>query len=240
MQQARKTLTRLTIILGMLCPLHACSDVPKQYAAEAIEASVVDAETKKPLEGVVVTANWQLEEGTLGGNRSAGQLMVMEAVTDKNGRFAFPAWGPKWIWKGFLVNADPKLLLFKSGYEYRELYNEYSGAPELRTRKLRYSDWNGKTIVLKPFRETLAKYKEHFEDLNSALEHITTDDPNECYWKKIPKMIRAMNRERERLIAQGVNPHTLSSIDKELLMNDKYFTEKGGCGSPKTFFGDIQ
>lgn len=229
----------LFVLLGLLITQPACS-ASFTYSADPIEAWVIDAETKKPLEGVVVTANWDLEEGTLGGNRSAGQLMVMETVTDKNGRFAFSAWGPKLALTSHLVNHDPQMLLFKSGYEYQSLANEPRANYNKSTK--RYSEWNGKTIMLKQFRGTLAEYKGHFEDLNSALEHITTDDPKECYWKRIPKMIRAMNRERERerLIAQGANPHTLSSIDKELLMNDKYFTEKGGCGSPKTFFGDIQ
>lgn len=214
----------LCVLLGALATQSACSDVPKQYSAEAIEARVVDAETKKPLEGVVVTANWQLEEGTLGGNRSAGQLMVMETVTDKNGRFTFPAWGPKWLWKGFLVNADPKLLLFKSGYEYRELYNEYSSAPELRTRKLRYSDWNGKTIELKRFKGTMEEYVRHLSFLMTGLSFIEDD----CQWKKTPKMLMALQKQADAFKASGIVT-AIYSVDY-MPTNEKK------CGSVKEYF----
>ena len=89
-------LLKILFVLGTLMALPACAG-PLTYSAEAIEAKVIDADTKKPLDGVVVTANWQLEEGTLGGNVQAGQLMVMEAVTGKDGKFAFPGWGPKTV-----------------------------------------------------------------------------------------------------------------------------------------------
>src|SRR3990172_3705709 len=87
----------LPALLLIFClPLTACALVSLKYSAEPIEARVVDAETKQPLEGVIVTANWELVEGTLaGGPRVLGQMMVMEAVTDANGRFSFPALGPK-------------------------------------------------------------------------------------------------------------------------------------------------
>lgn len=228
----------LFVILACLATLPACAALT--YSAEPIEAWVIDTETKKPLEGVVVTANWQLEQGTAGGNIQAGQLMVMEAVTDKEGRFSFPAWGPKTTWQSFLVNDDPQLLFFKSGYEYRRLNNPYSSDRELRLRPDRRSVWNGKTIELKLFKSGLKEYEELFEDFNHMLERIATDQPTECHWKNLQKTIRAMNQERSRLVALGVNPNTLSSIDNELLMNDLFYTKKGGCGSPKEFFGGFK
>ncbi|MHB8535099.1 MAG: peptidase associated/transthyretin-like domain-containing protein [Sulfuricaulis sp.] len=143
-------LLKILFVLGALVSLPACAG-PLTYSAEPIEAWVVDAKTKQPLEGVVVTANWQLEEGTLGGSVPAGQLMVLESVTDKNGRFFFPAWGPKRVPKGHLVNDDPQLLLFMSGYEYQRLNNPYSSNRELRLRPVRRSVWSGRTIELKKF-----------------------------------------------------------------------------------------
>ena len=226
----KRNIRCLCVILGTLIAQSACSDVPKQYAAEAIEARVVDAETKKPLENVVVTANWQLEEGTLGGNRSAGQLMVMEAVTDMNGRFAFPAWGPEWVWKGFLVNEDPQLLLFKSGYEYRRLSNEYSSAPELRTRKVRRSDWNGRTIELKPFKGTVQGYANHLSSFGTSLRFIIDDN---CGWKKIPRMLIAVSQQSDIFYQQGI--FALYSINRHLPT-----TNTAKCGSIKEFFKSYQ
>src|SRR6266849_1854255 len=87
----RSPLARIFALICLL-PLQACATT---YSAEPIEAWVVDADSGQPIEGVVVTANWELEIGTLGGNIPVGQIMVMETVTDQKGRFYFPAWGPK-------------------------------------------------------------------------------------------------------------------------------------------------
>lgn len=234
----RKLLFFPLLLMVLLLPLQSCAFY---YSAEPIEAWVVDANTKQPLEGVIVVAHWQLKGGLEGGNPVA-QMMVMETVTDKNGRFHFPGWGPKLrSLSGRLKTESPEILLFKSGYEYQSLRNELTnetlrGELEIPLK----SDWNKKTIKMEKFKGTVEAYKNNFESFNRGLERIAADNPEECGWRKIPNTIRAMNHERMRLMAQGVNPNTLSSIDKELLMNDDYFTKKGSCGSPKEFFKDIQ
>lgn len=231
-------LFRAALLFTMLLPLQACGFV---YKAEPIQAWVVDAETHQPLEGVIVVAHWQLKGGLEGGN-PVGQMMVMETVTDAKGRFYFPGWGPKpRSLKGRLKTRSPGILLFKSGYAYRDLENELNneslrGKLEMPLR----SDWHGKTIEMERFKGTMEAYKNNFESFNRGLERIAADNPGECGWRKIPNTIRAMNHERVRLMAHGVNPDTLSSVDRELLMNDDYFTKKGSCGSPKEFFKDIQ
>lgn len=231
--------------LALLVPLQACSRYPSTYSAEAIEGWVVDGETKKPLEGVIATANWQLEIGTVGGNVPAGQMMVMETVTDKNGRFYFSGWGPKRRPRGdfsllasrpHLVHRDPQLLLFKRGYRYHRLQNkvvtDYNKGP------LRKSDWNGKAIELKKFTGSAEEYARSFERFNNELGHIVADNPEHCYWKDIPRTVMSMQRQRELLEKKGINPHTLSTIDERLFTNDEYFSKKGTppCGSPKEFF----
>src|SRR5689334_6350161 len=64
------------------------------YKAEAIEGWVVDSETGKPIEGVVVVAHWQLQGGFEGGT-PLRELKIFEAVTDHSGHYSFPAWGPE-------------------------------------------------------------------------------------------------------------------------------------------------
>lgn len=210
---------------------------PPVYYARSIEGRVVDAETGQPLKSVIITANWQLERGTFGGNVPAGQIEVKETVTDTDGRFRFPAWGPQITFRGGLVYDDPQLLVFKPGYRFRELRNTL--VSDYNTSWIRNSDWDGKTIELKKFEETIEAYENQFESFNDNLEHIAAENPEECGWKQIPSTIRAMYQERMRLIALGANPHTLASIDKRLMMNDEYFTKEGNCGSPKAFFGDF-
>lgn len=232
----------LFIILVCLATLPACA-TPLRYTAEPIEAKIIDAETKQPLPGVIVVAHWELEHGTLGGNVSSGQLKVMEAVTDKDGKFSFPGFGPEIVWNSFLLNYDPRLLLFKNGYRYRVLFNEYDSSRELRTHPIRRSEWNGRTIELKSFKGTMKEYVRRFDDWNNGLDQIIERNPKECNWKKLPQAIIGTEQERKKILAQiriqdGVDSRTVGSIYQDILYNNNWYTKNGGqgCGSPKEFF----
>lgn len=228
----------LFLLLGLLIVQPACTASPLFYSAEAIEATVIDAETRKPLEGVIVVANWQLEEGTFGGNVQAGQLMVMEAVTDKDGKFHFPGFGPKTVWKGHLVNEDPHLLLFKSGYEYKRLFNHISmsGYREHVLKQVRSSDWNGKTIEMKRFRGTQEEYAEHVHQLDNGLEWARYGD--DCEWKKTPRILVALHRMSEYFNSQGVRLRGWQ-IGARIRKVADVGNEKQ-CGSPQEFFKNYQ
>ena len=104
-------------------PLLAACTVTYQFAP--IEAWVVDAETGKPLEGVVVTANWELVKGSLDGERYVGQLEVKETVTDKSGRFFFEGFSKEDRSGAELRGKDPQILIFKAGYEFQRFVNPF-------------------------------------------------------------------------------------------------------------------
>ncbi len=209
---------------------------PFGYRAEAIEAWVIDTDTKKPLQGVIVTANWQLEGGWEG-HYPMGQLRVMETVTDKAGRFSFPAWGPKRPKKGTLKSKDPQLLFFKPNYKFLGLRNAFRKARDWQP--VRRSDWHGKTIELKKFNGSTVEYARNFEQLNHELE-FATRQPKDCNWKDIPRTIRAMRDESKSLQEKGMR--NVYSIDWHLILNDENFVKRGGakCGSPKEFFQNYQ
>ena len=95
------------------------------YQFDPIEAWVVDAETGKPIEGAVVTANWELVKGSLDGERYYGQLEVKETVTDQNGRFFFEGFTKEDDSWAELRESDPQVLIFKAGYEFQRFTNDY-------------------------------------------------------------------------------------------------------------------
>ncbi len=220
-----KFIVQWLLLLASTLPLAACA-MPLTYSAEPIEARVIDADTQQPLAGVIVTANWQLEKGTPGGNIQVGQLMVMEAVTDKDGKFTFPGWGPKTVWKGFFTNEDPQLLLFKSGYEYQRLYNKYNSTRELRTRKVRRSDWSGKIIELKPFKGTQEVYARTLSSLSISLR-FAYDNEN-CEMKSVPRMLITLYLEEKRFREAKVY-NSLPSLNHEL--HDSEYQDKCGIRS---------
>lgn len=217
-------------------PLQACATT---YSAEPIEAWVVDAETTQPIEGVVITANWELEEGTVGGNRPAGQIMVVETVTDNKGRFYFSAWGPKSTHltlphpltsEPHLVNRDPHLLFFKSGYKWLGLENSFSF--DYNKGSLRKSDWNGKTIKLEKFKGSLKEYAAHLNFLTTPLRFVEED----CNWKAIPRIILAVDEEYRLFRKNGISTglhliDTLEGVSRSVGRQ---------CGSAREFFERAQ
>lgn len=227
---------RYVIFVLMLLPLSSCASF--LYSAKPIQAWVKDAETGKPLEGVIVTANWQLEGGIEGGNPVA-QAMVMETVTDKNGRFYFPGWGPKLrSMEGRLKTESPQILMFKSGYSYVALVNKLT--MEALRGELEYplrSDWNGKTIKLEKFRGTMEQYAEHVYDLSREMDRMLdfAQGDNECDWKKVPRMLVELNRMGVYFENQSLKPDPWHHI-----MRIEDIPVKSHCGSPKEFLRDFQ
>ncbi len=230
----------MRLLFSLLLPglfmlaLPACAGL--MYSAEPMEARVVDAETKQPLKDVVVTANWQLEQGTMGGNIQVGQLMVIETVTDEQGKFSFPGFGPKLAVTSHLVNDDPQLLIFKGGYHYQALRNEYSSKPELRTRMVRRSDWNGKTIELNPFEGTMEEWAEHVSNLGRNMDFILdfARGDKDCNWKKTPRMLAALHKLSLYFDAQGIKLKGWRGGEHVLRIED--IPRNSNCGSVAEFF----
>lgn len=206
------------LVLAML--LQGCSN---HYSAQPIEAWVVDADTKQPIEGVIVAARWKLEYGMEGGYASL--LNTLETETDKNGRFYFPAWGPKKIPDGLpsearLKDSDPALELFKSGYRVQALKNDKPIASMSgHGTSLRSFDWNGRKIQLTKLRGTQDEYGYRLPEF-FFLES--------CEWQYLPKMILATIREQERFKEQNV-PFPGGISIKSLPGQDR-------CGSAEYFF----
>lgn len=221
-----KRLRKLSYVLliGLFFPLQACS---KTYSAKPIEAWVVDAETKQPLEGVIVVALWELKYGWEGGG--AYPLTVMEAVTDKNGRFYFPAWGPKPIPEHLpsetrLKDWDPVMVFYKKDYTYLMLTNDrpirsMSG----HGSSTRTSEWNGKTIPLTKFRGSIDQYAENLDRFDSQLYPIFFNG-RKCEWKGMPRLLTSLIKERNRMLDAGITSFSLGFLNFQNADNEH-------CGS---------
>ncbi|MES2047555.1 MAG: hypothetical protein V4447_04080 [Pseudomonadota bacterium] len=208
------------------------------HTAEPIEAWVVDADNGQPISDVVVVANWQMKGGMEGGN-DVGQLMVMETVTDKKGRFFFPGWGPKIAWAGRVKSDRPQFLIFKTGYKPQSLSNyPLIDDPHAHDIVLK-SEWNGKTIKLgKPAAEPKDRLWE-FVEFNIDVQTVT-GSYEACEWKNIPKMLSEIHIQRLALIEQRItnDVNDIRSIDKYILSVAESYAREGNskCGSPKDLF----
>lgn len=135
--------------------------------------------------------------------------MIMEAVTDEQGAFAFPGWGPKRWTKGGIRDYAPHLLFFKPGYQSIGLSQK--NAMAMSPEHMR-SDWDGAKIPLHPFRFGLEEYRWALSHpavtVNSMLDH------GECSWKAIPRFLATMEQQRLTLASGGVTWFTpLDTLD---------------------------
>jgi hypothetical protein len=223
-----RLLAKSTLFLTAVLPIAACGGMPV-YSASPIEAWVVDAETSQPLEGVVVTANWQLITGSLGGGEiPKGQLMVMESVTDRNGRLYFEGWTKTNFSTGELRNQDPYIVMFKPAYQFYAFLSNYSPG-RIFLGPHRKSALSGQTIRLARFTGTLEAYADQLSAYDNL--HNVVDD---CEWKRIPRMILALSEERgrikalnQRLVVRVPDISSLEGLSKR-------------CGSAAEFFGAYQ
>jgi hypothetical protein len=222
---------RLLPIVLAAASVQACVTA-HTYSAKPITATVVDAETGEPLEGVNVVAHWVLRNRTTWGG--VGDLELLETVTGKSGQLHFEGWDGKTPWslgpyETRLSNEDPAMIFFKSGYKPGGAGNHLQ--PErLRDEDHiweRYSDWDGKVIKLE-------KFKGNPESYGSAVDGIMNGVGSgiQCPWKKTPRIYASLIKERQRLDSLGVRNY----LPTLALMESNF--KNSGCGSARDFFGE--
>jgi hypothetical protein len=88
-------LLKLSFALFAIACIGGCAFGLVPLSADPIDSRVVDIDTGAPIEGAVVLAHWELHSGSLSGDSlPCGSASVEDAVTDKDGNFHLPGWGP--------------------------------------------------------------------------------------------------------------------------------------------------
>jgi len=108
-----KTSTVFVVRMLLITTIMLCTGCVSMLRVDGpYQGKVVDAETNKPLEGVVVHGDWYKVWGTVGG-ASSEWYDSYETLTDKNGEFRISG-------KGLLILSsidELTLTIFKAGYE---------------------------------------------------------------------------------------------------------------------------
>lgn len=223
---------------AMLYLLQGCSLVgASTLSADPIDSQVVDAETGKPIQGAVVVAYWELHPGSLGGDAlPCAAANVEEAVTDKDGKFHLPGWGPIKGFCGGMRQGNPLLFVFKSGYGYGRFSNGWGGVEILTVT---HNEWANRQMTLKRFPNINYHligpntYYLNFDLLNIDLGFVT-NFPSQCNWRKIPNMLRVLELERQKF-SEAVG-YPVDGVTGQLIYQDKWFEKVAPkCGSPKAF-----
>jgi hypothetical protein len=99
----------VALMLILIFPL-GWTDAEAGYRGP-FEGWIVDAETKEPIEGVVVFVDWV--QAHMDSGRT--DVDVAETLTDAEGYFIIPTWWSFNPWKNFTT--EGLVTIFKSGYE---------------------------------------------------------------------------------------------------------------------------
>ncbi len=204
---------------------------PAFFIGEAFKGKVVDQITGEPINGAVITASWTLET-TIGGFHPSTittvNIKVMEAVTDRNGYFIFPAWGPNLNTNlDAMRRGSPYLLIFKRGYLFTFEENLDGGKMEPRRWQIRQlSDWDRKTIHLRrnEYESDPTQYPfSGFDIVNNMLEDVVwtggslgKETKRRCYADRVSKMIAEYRAQRLGYESLGIDPKIYNPIDKKV------------------------
>jgi hypothetical protein len=223
---------RLRIVALLTAALALYIVISKLNMAPATEGWVVDADSGEPVEGVVVVAYWGMEKAWAWSVAPAGAIAVFEEVTDKDGYYRIPGWGPRLAKYSVRESADPLIILFKNGYEPKFLSNMTAGGSGYNSSGALYrpSMWDGKTVELKRFGGDLPKQANALGVLGRSLESYVVE--YNCGWKKIPRMLLALKEQRELMTA---NKQLASFVYAGNIRTDEKL-----CGSPDSFFKEYK
>jgi hypothetical protein len=179
-----KRVGRIAAVAALFFPL-LCSVPFLSHAARPWKGQVVDKETKKPIDGVVVLMVWYRHYSLMDQTREYHDSE--EAVTDANGRFTISS---RWYWNWFVFPEKPDIFVFKGGYGRWEIqdYGKYTEAKyphPLERRAARLAD-EGAVLEFQPINSR----EERVEQLRLPILV-----PRE----RLPKLREAVNNESEKL-----------------------------------------
>lgn len=221
--------SRVLALLALICVLIIIIFMtPAFFMGEAFKGRIIDEATGKPVQGAVVVASWPLQTEIGGFHPSTIttiNIEVMEAVTDHNGYFMFPAWGPKLNTNlDAMRSGNPFLLVFKRGYLFNLEQNLDGGRMKPRRWQIvQRSDWNGKMILLKPnnYENDPTQYQfSGFQYLHNMLEDVVwtgvawEERERRCYAERVSNMIAEYSAQRSRYVSLGIDPKIYNPIDR--------------------------
>jgi len=159
----RKVLLSLAAIITLMILFSGpgCGNQWILFYDKPLKGYVVDAETKQPIDGVIVVAMWRLSQFLSQG--FGGYAKVIEVKTDKEGNFKIPFWitFKPWKFNSAMHDLAPEIVIYKPGYK---VYSSHklmrAGFPE--------------DIVMTP--EEKRKIKEEYSFNPARLRKIYTDE----------------------------------------------------------------
>ncbi len=179
----RKTLLVL-ILAALVMSVTSCHGFATIRKDGPYEGKVIDVDTGKPIEGVVVLGVWYREYPGAGG--AVHEFYdARETATDQNGEFKIDGLGLL-----IMSNVIPiDVLIFKAGYEYE------SGPWSALKKYAKKIKWEGDKAII-PLRKLTIEEKK---------KQRTPDYPSKAPQEKIMLMLKEINKDRTERGLEPVN-----------------------------------
>jgi hypothetical protein len=168
-----------------------------QFSEPAVTGLMLDADTQKPIAGVVIFGHYATVQGSVAGGESIAQVLhTFEVETDANGSFTIPAWdsGDQAI-KGEPRSRFPMIGFYKDGYAftYKNLQSLRHWVPSNKastqdvTIKDNVYDWRAKPHLM----TAVSSEKERYRALIDSRDGLVS--VGECGWEKNVKFLMAQH-----------------------------------------------
>ncbi len=244
----KKLLIGLAILLVLIFIVMKLPWAPWNIAKSiSFGGTVIDKETMRPVEGVVVLVFWPLMTSSLAGVHGAGIIEIKETITDSHGTYQIPGWEKNLsdIGKGGFRDSDPKIFLNKAGYWPKELHNDYLSEKYFGSGKTWKSDWDGKTIEFAPIHSQGWSPKDWEKYLDRIKSYFKAPG-GLCNWLRFPYSYIENDRMKSEAYAKAFynsNRRVFTSLydvfyeKKECGVDPvKYYLEHGMTIDPVTGF----
>lgn len=191
--------------------------IPNYYYSPQMTARVVTAEGK-PVAGAIVLASWTVHRGWT--NYPLGQLKVAEVISDANGWFRIPAWGP--VRSESVLNVqEPVIRIFKPGLVPLIIYNVEGVGMSSAEHIIRFR-LQGQTVTLERFSGTPAQYVDALLPFLASLDQIQGASGVRCQWRDRHRILLAV---KDLPAALTTGRPVVARYDNEFLMSN--------CGDPQ-------
>ncbi len=203
MKAKKSFLSLIFFIFPFLLVSSAYSSQWMLFHDNEIKGSVIDVETQKPIEGVIVVGMWRLSQFLSQG--FGGYAKVILVTTDSEGKFIIPSWTAfkPLTFDSSMHDLAPEIVIYKPGYKlYFSHKIERQGFPNDISKTQEQKKWIKEEYSINP-----AKLKRIFTD-----EERIQNEVNWGTWARFPDEF--YSKEQAKVIFDALEEEILQVSDK--------------------------
>lgn len=205
------------------------------YESKGLEFTALDANTNKPIEGVIAVAIWMLHRSGLESSQYVGIAKLIEVESDEKGRISIPPWGPITTMRGYIPGYEPWIYFYKPGYRLlHRVDGEFYYFSKGNLSYITSRDLQFKMIPVIDQDELVKS----ITILSSSLD-VVTDFPKDCQWPNTKRLIAVLVEQRRDFRRKGI-PWPTSYLERLSWYGGNFKNALGRCGYPSDYISELE